>query len=76
MDTNTVLEIIKILNNQQDDTNALLEGRREAELGDTGWIFRNDYVRYGVNKALDMLHYHLQSLIEGELNATENKTVE
>lgn len=75
MDTITVLEIIKILNNQQDDTNALLEGRREAELGDS-WIFRNDYVRYGVNKALDMLHYHLQSLIEGELNAEENKTVE
>lgn len=74
MDTATVLEIIKMIENQEKDITALFEGTREPKLRDVSWVFKNDYVKYGAHKALSDLYYHLQSFIEAQVNAMENRT--
>lgn len=76
MDTTTVLQILAMIEDQQEDINALFEDRRPRELRDSGWIFSGDYVKYGANKALDMLRYHLEEFIDSQLNAAENATTE
>jgi hypothetical protein len=72
MDTTTVLEIIKMIENQEKDITALFEGTREPELRDVSWVFKNDYVKYGAHTALSDLYYHLQSFIEAQVNQAEN----
>jgi len=76
LDTQTVLEIIKMIENQQADTTALFEGTREPELRDSDWVFKNEFVHYGAHKALDLLCWYLQGYIEEQLNAEELKTGE
>lgn len=76
MDTQTVLQIIKMIENQEKDIRAMFEGTRKRELKDCSWIFKNDDVKYGAIKALSDLYYHLQDCIENKLNVVENQTVE
>jgi len=67
MDTTTVLEIIE-----------MIENKKESII--------QEYIKKGINEdlaknvpkveVLRELEYHLQSFIEGQLNAAENQTVE
>lgn len=62
MDTQTVLDIIKMLDNQ-------INNLEEAE---DIW---QEELHFGV-KHLSFIRDHLQSFIEGQLNAMENQTGE
>ena len=62
MDTTTVLEIIKMIQTQKDT------------LMNDEVMFQEEY--YGAMNALNELQGHLESFIEGELNAAENSTGE
>ena len=63
MDTTTVLEIIKMLDNEINDYNRLL-----AKAESKAWQLQK--------MTLEMFKDHLQSFIEGQLNAAENSTNE
>ena len=71
MDTTTVLEIIKMIETQK----AFTQNEYERELR-TEW--ENPFFSYeeymGRMTSLNELQDHLQSLIEGQLNAEENRT--
>ena len=75
MDTNTVLEIIKMLDNQisihwQDARNCCQYDKPSRdELPDY-------QCQLGKAFGLESFRDHLQQCIEGQLNAEENKTVE
>jgi len=62
MDTTTVLEIIKMIDTQKDT------------LMNDEVMFQEEY--YGAMNALNELQGHLESFIEGQLNAVENQTGE
>ena len=86
LDTDTLLEIIKRIDDQRTDLTAMFEETRPRELRDCQWVFKNDYVKYGAETALRHLYYELQSLLDtdevtdivmmlkGKLNASENQT--
>ena len=62
MDATTVLEIIKMIQTQKDT------------LMNDEVMFQEEY--YGAMNALNELQGHLESFIEGQLNAAENSTAE
>jgi len=62
MDTTTVLEIIKMIQTQKDT------------LMNDEVMFQEEY--YGAMNALNELQRHLESFIEGQLNAAENQSTE
>ena len=62
LDTHTVLEIIKMIDTQK------------KELYEDEVMFQEEY--YGAVNALNELQDHLQSYIEGQLNAEELRTGE
>lgn len=62
MDTGTVLSIIEMIETQK---NVLINDEV---------MFQEEY--YGAMNALNELQRHLQSFIEGQLNAIENQTGE
>jgi len=62
MDTTTVLEIIKMIQTQKDT------------LMNDEVMFQEEY--YGAMNALNELQGHLESFIEGQLNAAENQSTE
>lgn len=76
MDTTTVLEIIKMIENQQDDIRGMIKKTRPFQLTDSQWVFKDDMVLYGADTALRHLACHLQNYIEAQLNAAENQTGE
>jgi hypothetical protein len=66
MDTTTVLEIIKMIDGA---TESIHRGNRKDGSGN----FIKDFPN-GQAHSLEMLKDHLQSFIEGQLNALENRT--
>jgi len=68
MDTTTVLEIIKMIQTQKDFLINDYEDDAEGSARPT------DEEHYGAMYALNELQGHLQSFIESQLNAEENKT--
>jgi hypothetical protein len=69
MDTTTVLEIIKMLDKRAFVSNMQCNHEIEMDLS------VREYYR-GKVTAYEELSNHLQSFIEGQLNAEENNTVE
>lgn len=67
MDTTTVLEIIKMLEYRRSQT--LIQYNHSIHADDKRWMAAKD-------EAYDELSNHLQSFIEGQLNAVENSTPE
>lgn len=64
MDTTTVLEIIKMIDNKLSNfRRGLLEGMPDA-------------FTIGEESGMQQIRDHLQSFIEGQLNAAENQTGE
>ena len=76
MDTQTVLNIIKMIENQQDDIRGMIKKTRPFQPWDSQWVFKDDMVLYGAETALHHLSCHLQDYIEAQLNAEELKTGE
>ena len=70
MDTTTVLEIIKMIQTQKDFL--INDYQDDAE----GHARPTDEEHWGAMHALNELQGHLQSFIEGQLNAAENETHE
>jgi len=76
LDTHTVLEILKMIDDKRIDLRAMFEDTRPREFRDGQWVFKNDYVKYGAETALRHLYYEIQSCIEEELNVVENQSPE
>ena len=72
MDTNTVLEIIKIIELQK----AFIQNEHERELPEWDHPTYTSEEYMGRMTSLDELQAHLQSCIEGQLSAEENKSTE
>lgn len=70
MDTTTVLEIIKMIETQK---NFLIN---DYEDDSEGHCRPTDEEHWGAMHSLNELQRHLQSFIEGQLNAAENETRE
>ena len=66
MDTTTVLEIIKMIDKLEDDWSEETNPSTEIELAR----------HLGGQDALGILKDHLQSFIEGQVNAAENQSTE
>ena len=78
LDTDTVLTIIKMIDERQKQVISILETHKQAVA--EGWnTYADPYVinySEGQAKAYKELSRHLQSYIEGQLNAAENSTAE
>jgi len=67
MDTTTVLQIIRMLDHRLDATvNNIVNSQEKSD----------KYYFIGKAEGYEELRDHLQSFIEGQLNAAENQTVE
>ena len=69
MDTGTVIKIIEMIDTQK---NLLINDYEDVD----GHGRPTDEEHYGAMHALNELQGHLQSFIEGQLNAVENETGE
>ena len=67
MDTQTTLEIIKMINYRRSQT--LIQYNHSIHADDKHWMAAKD-------EAYDELSNHLQSFIEAKLNAAENQSKE
>lgn len=81
MDTTTVLEIIKMIDNERKALENMFSNYQSGSIGPREmwhcqWIFKGDMVQYGALKALDQLQDHLLDFIEAQLENEENQTGE
>ena len=76
LDKETVLEIIKMVDEHSDDIRAMINETRPWELRDSQWIFKDEKVGYGAEMALRHLTYMLIDSIDMTVQEVYNNETE